>query len=114
MGHNLISGFDNMKTHEKLRALRTAKGFSQQYVAHKLNLDPANYGRLERGEAKLTVERLEQVLVILGVKLQDFFVADNTEFNKLESNCQQSNTLLEHLLKEVTVIKELLINSQKT
>lgn len=105
MGQNLISGFDNMKTHEKLRALRTAKGFSQQYVAHKLNLDPANYGRLERGEAKLTVERLEQVLEVFGVKLEDFVLYPLPQNN--------NNPLLESLLKEVTAIKELLINQTK-
>lgn len=104
MGQNLISGFDNMKTHEKLRALRTAKGFSQQYVAHKLNLDPANYGRLERGEAKLTLDRLEQVLEILGVKMEDFV------WYPLQ---QSNNPLLESLLNEVTAIKELLINKTK-
>ncbi len=73
--------FDNdMKIHEKIRNIRIAKGYTQEYVATKLNIDPANYGRIERGKTALTVERLEQLSKILDFDIASLF-NDNQNIN---------------------------------
>jgi len=36
-----------------------------------LAIDPVNYGRIERGKTKLTIDRLERIAQILGVELDE-------------------------------------------
>lgn len=97
----LILGFDNMKVHEKLRILRNASGISQQYIAQELGIDPANYGRIERGEAKLTVDRLELILDILGCSIEQFFCANSKD-------SQYTEQLMQTLINEITELKTIL------
>lgn len=110
MNNQLISGFDNMKIHEKLRALRDARGISQAYMAGKLNIDTANYGRMERGEAKLTVDRLQQILEILETPVEQFFGA--SEGKKLPEETEQHTKLMQELLSEMVALKNVLTSKK--
>jgi transcriptional regulator with XRE-family HTH domain len=58
---------------DKIRAIRLEKGYTQEYIASKLGIDPVNYGRLERGQSKLTLERFIQICKILDVPPATFF-----------------------------------------
>lgn len=62
-----------MKMHEVLRILRSQRGYTQEYMADRLGIDTVNYGRIERGQAKLTIDRLEQIADILGIEVADVF-----------------------------------------
>ncbi len=91
-----------MSLHEKIRIIRNAKGLSQESVALELNIDAVNYGRLERGQSKITVDRLERIAKILGVKTVVFFM-DETEVNGDELI---NNHILNEILNEVKIIRE--------
>jgi transcriptional regulator with XRE-family HTH domain len=99
-----------MEIREKLRHLRTIKGYTQEYVAEKLGIDAVNYGRIERGESKLTLERLKNVLEIFGVSFSDFFKdIDNNQ----TLNGDKNEEILEFLKKiylEVAEINQKLNN----
>ncbi len=56
-----------MKVQDKIRIIRTSKGYTQEYIAEKLNIDPVNYGRIERGLSKLTIERFLKIAEILEI-----------------------------------------------
>ena len=60
-----------MKTHEKIRLMRELKQWSQETVAEKLNLSANGYAKIERGETKLNLPRLEQIATIFHVDLMD-------------------------------------------
>jgi transcriptional regulator with XRE-family HTH domain len=43
---------------ENLRAIRKARGFSQEHLAHAAGIDRSYLGKVERGEVNLTIEKL--------------------------------------------------------
>lgn len=45
----------------KIRKIREIKGFKQETVAEKIGLSLSSYGKIERGEVKLSVERLSTI-----------------------------------------------------
>jgi transcriptional regulator with XRE-family HTH domain len=52
---------------DKIRKVREIKGLKQEWVAGQLGLSVTAYGNLERGDAGVTVERLEEIAKVLEV-----------------------------------------------
>lgn len=50
-----------------LKNIRKSKGFKQNDIAKKLKIDTGTYGKIERGEIKLTTQRLLLLAEILSV-----------------------------------------------
>jgi transcriptional regulator with XRE-family HTH domain len=61
---------------EKLRRLREIKGMRQESVAHELGMTPNGYGKIERGESSITLERLEQISRVLNMSPLDILRFD--------------------------------------
>lgn len=78
MKNDLFLLLQKMEVHEKIRAIRQAKGFTQEYVADRLGIEAVNYGRIERGQAKLTIDRFVEISQILESSPLDFFASDKT------------------------------------
>ncbi|MGX2967516.1 helix-turn-helix domain-containing protein [Ursidibacter sp. B-7004-1] len=57
------------KINERIRLLREEHLFSQEQMAEKMQLSPNSYGKLERGETKLTLEKLEQIANIFDIDI---------------------------------------------
>lgn len=57
-----------------LRRLRVARGRSQEDLALEAEIDRGYMSRLERGQANPTVGILEQIAVVLGARVSEFFV----------------------------------------
>lgn len=73
MKNDIFLHSQNMKIHEKIRTIRQTKGLTQDYLADKIGIDTVNYGRIERGQAKLTVDRFLEISEILEVAPNLFF-----------------------------------------
>jgi transcriptional regulator with XRE-family HTH domain len=56
---------------EKIRSIRTLKGFSQENMADMLDISLPTYADIERGKKDVTINRLEQIAEKLGVTLND-------------------------------------------
>lgn len=56
-----------------IRRIREQKGFSQEYLADRLDISQASYARLENEETKITVDRLLKIAEILETEIFDFF-----------------------------------------
>lgn len=79
-----------METHEKIRMLRKVKQLSQQEMAEKLNLSPTGYSKIERGERRIDITRLEKIAEIFGMELTEllslnernfiYFVNENSQY----------------------------------
>lgn len=69
-----------MKTYEKIRAMREQRAWTQENVAEKLNISINGYSKIERGETRLNLPRLEQ--------LAEIFEVDIVELLQPESTCQ--------------------------
>jgi len=48
-----------------IKRIRDQKGYSQEFMASRLNITQASYARMESQEIKLTVDRLQQIADIL-------------------------------------------------
>lgn len=52
---------------EKIIAIRKKKGYSHEYMGYKLNISQVAYSKIEKGETRLSVERLYRIGQILSV-----------------------------------------------
>ena len=51
--------------------IRTNKGFTQQNVAEYLGIEQGSYSLIEKGRRELSIERLLQIAIFLGVDVKD-------------------------------------------
>lgn len=56
-----------------IKAEREARQVKAWYVAAKLGVSPATYSQIETGKRVLPAERLDKVLVIIGVSREEFY-----------------------------------------
>ena len=81
------------EVYEAIKKLRTAKGYSQEYMATKLGVTQGSYGRIERGETTLTIERLSEIANVLGSTTEQIFSSElvnesNSNLNKQIAVCK--------------------------
>jgi len=65
----------------KIRSLRHSKGYSQDYVAAKLNISQNTYSKIESGQTKLTVDRAKQIADLYEIEPEFFFQNDASIVN---------------------------------
>jgi len=56
-----------MNIGDKLRKIREAKDYSQEYLATKLKITQPSYARIENGCTRLSTDRLEKIAEVLGI-----------------------------------------------
>lgn len=66
---------------QNILKIRVNKGFSQQVVAQNLGIEQSSYSLIENGKRELTVERLLQIAMILGVDVIDIISYPNTGYS---------------------------------
>jgi hypothetical protein len=124
-----------METYEKIRLARELNQWSQEEMAEKLEMSPSGYARIERGEVRLNIERLEQIAQILNIDVSDLIQKDIngitiqiikdsensnigdvnlfsnnhgiSEIEKLNLIIQHKDELLEQKTQELNMIKEM-------
>ena len=69
---------NNMKK-QKLVEVREAKGFTQQEIAAKLNMDDSCYSRRENGQIKIRIDQWVELARILNVPLEDIYDEDDRQ-----------------------------------
>lgn len=55
-----------------IRAARKANNLTQEQVAESMKFSVVHYGRLERGEQEINIERLAQLSVLLHTPIEKF------------------------------------------
>ena len=56
---------------ERVRELRHAQGWSQEYFAHKCELDRTYVGGIERGERNLALRNIERIADTFGISIAE-------------------------------------------
>lgn len=69
-----------MKIHEKIRTLREENQWSQEELAAKLGLSVNGYRKIERGETRLNIPRLQQLATIFHTDILEFIQDSDTTF----------------------------------
>jgi transcriptional regulator with XRE-family HTH domain len=62
---------------EKIRRLRENKGLKQENMARRMGLTTNGYGKIERGESSITLDRLEEIANVLEVSAMDILQMDD-------------------------------------
>ena len=65
-----------MNVNEKIRIMREVRNWTQEEMAEKLGMSHNGYAKIERGEPKLYLEKLNQIAQIFNINLSDL-VSDN-------------------------------------
>lgn len=64
---------------KKIKQIRKLKGFTQEYMAEKMNTQVANYALLENGKRKISIDSLKEITDILDVDV-NALMTDTTSF----------------------------------
>ncbi|MEY5047613.1 MAG: hypothetical protein RLZZ175_972 [Bacteroidota bacterium] len=98
-----------MKIGNNIREIREQKKWSQEYVAEMLNMSVNGYGKIERNEVDINIEKLQQVAQLFEVKPEDL-LKDGMNFNNTGDNhnyfstIYQQSTKIEKLYEEQIVL----------
>lgn len=68
------------KVYLNIRKIRELKNFTREYVAGELNMSMSGYGKIERGEVDLTVNKLLEIANVLNVSIEFIFRFDVAVF----------------------------------
>jgi transcriptional regulator with XRE-family HTH domain len=60
-----------MKVHEKIRFMRESKEWSQEDMAEKLAMSVSGYSKIERGETKGYIPKLEEIAKVFDMELME-------------------------------------------
>ena len=83
-----------MKINEKIRQLREQHQLSQENMADKLGMSVTGYGKIERGEVRSNLPRLEQISEVFDMDICELLSYGETEkvyFNNSVTESTNSN-----------------------
>lgn len=112
-----------MKIHDKLRMLREQNKLSQEEVAEQLSMSPSGYAKIERGETKLYLDKLEKIAHIFNIDVVDLInndknicvlISENSSSSSNYYNSDNDLILENEKLKLSLSFQEKLIDQQKT
>lgn len=89
---------------DKIRELRIAKGWSEENLAHELDISQPQYGRLENGESEFDFKKLTKLMDIFRVNPLDIidFEEKNVYINAANGGIIGNNSTFinSHLSKD--------------
>lgn len=65
-----------MSVNEKIRKIREAKDWSQEQMAEKLNMSLNGYAKIERGESKIYLDKLEKIAQVFDIDVVELMQSD--------------------------------------
>ncbi|MGA9213444.1 helix-turn-helix domain-containing protein [Kaistella sp.] len=94
---------------KNIRKYRNLKGFSQEYLAEKMNLTQSAYAKIENNDTKLTIDRLNEISKILEIDIANLLEQKTPNIYNIYNN-EIVNIENKELLKELLETKNQLIN----
>lgn len=80
-----------MPLHDNIRKFREQKQWSQEYMAEQLGLSKNGYAKIERGESRPSLDRLEQITAVFGIGMIDLFSDECQSICLISENSQHSS-----------------------
>ena len=115
-----------MKINDKVRFMRKERGWTQEFMAEKLEMTPNSYSNIERGVTDIQNSRLEQIAKVFDTDLIDLYnygerginclAGDNNQniqnliFSQeaTTSELQKMQILVQQQTKEIGYLKEII------
>lgn len=106
-----------MKVHDKIRTMRELRHWSQEEMAARLSMSTNGYAKLERGETRLNIPRLEQIAGAFDVDLNDLMaVSERSVICLINENSQHSSNYYaasqQELTAEISRLQQLLAHQE--
>lgn len=84
-----------MKTNEKIRQLRESRQWTQEDMANKLSMSTQGYAKIERGDTRSNLDRLEQISEVFGIDVVELLAYGEDaqiNFNNSANNSTFTNS----------------------
>ena len=81
-----------MQVYEKIRFMREERHWSQEEMAEKLNMSVNGYAKIERGETRVHIPKLEKISEVLGMDLIELMSLGERR-TYLNGNDNSNNTI---------------------
>lgn len=94
-----LKQYQGMNIGDKIKKLRSAKNLSQKEVAVSLNMDPAQYSRIENGKSDPYFSTIEKIAKALGVEVADLVTSEDLDVNTADKSLMEKLRYLD-LLEE--------------
>lgn len=123
-----------MNVNEKIRVMREVKQWSQEEMAERMNMSTTGYSKIERGETKLNLHKLEQIAAIFNIdvlelmdtnKVGVFLINESgdhvsanyygsdekmaVEIEKLKLQLTHSQQIIQQKNDEISALKEIIL-----
>ncbi len=116
-----------MELPEKIKFIRSLKGWTQENMAEQLGISTYAYAKIERGETDVNFSRLQQIAEVMGIELPQLLNLDdkivfsgthNTQgYNwylnsspieqvKYKHELEKAQLIIEHQTKEINELKQ--------
>lgn len=69
---------------DKIRIIRIQKGFSQEYIAEKLDISQPKYSRVESGNADITISVFGKLIELLEINPTDILILSDDLKERIE------------------------------
>lgn len=79
----------------KIRLLRKAKGWTQDYLSEQLEINPKSILRIEQGQTFPTIQNLEKLADVFGIEIVDLF--NNRSLDDISKLKKDINEIVENL-----------------
>jgi transcriptional regulator with XRE-family HTH domain len=90
-----------MKIGKTLQKLREIRGYTQEGVAHELEISQSAYSKIENNSASISLEKMMRLSKILKIPLEKILVFD------IEKYVENSKTIEEPMVDSMKALKEL-------
>ncbi len=92
----------------KIRLLRNLRGYSQEYMSNKLDIEQSSYSRVENEQQKLSAEMLDKIAKVLAVSVADLTSNEPMVLQNQSSNNGNQGYLLHIYADQKDVYQKLL------
>lgn len=75
----------------KIKNIRELKNLTQEYMAERLDISQTAYSKLERGETKVSDEKLSQIASVLEVRPEEIKAFDSQKYFNSVGNVEGDN-----------------------
>jgi transcriptional regulator with XRE-family HTH domain len=89
---------------DNIKNVRKKKGISQESLAYDLGIDYSTYGKIERGQIGLSVDRLDNIAEILNVSVEELYGWKKKE--DIQARLEECIKELELSKKEIETLKK--------
>lgn len=112
------------QVNNRIKEMRKQKGMSQGAMAAELGVSQATYGKIEKNEAKLTLDKLDRIAEILNCSTTELLGYESNansgksdkdyaqQYQEIKQLHQENKQVLEKLLEskdeQIEVLKELI------